>query len=76
MSVLAERMGGKAHEDHAGSIFATPGVARHHDERVGPHSPGCGEIHQKGDGSVCQQHNVCALSVPQPAGATTTLTAQ
>lgn len=65
-------MGGAAHENHAGSIFATVGASRHHDERLGPDPPCCGEGHQEGDGSVCQQHHLCALPVPQPAGTSLT----
>lgn len=64
-----ERMGGKANENHAGSLFATVGASRHHDKCVRAHPSCCGEGHQKGDGSVCQQHHIRSLPVSQPAGA-------
>lgn len=63
-----ERMGGEVNENHAGSLFATVGASRHHDECIRAHSSCCGESHQKGDGSVCQQHHIRSLPVPQPAG--------
>lgn len=73
VSLLVERMGGKGNENHARSFFTTVGASRHHDECFRSHPPCCGEGHQEGDGSVCQQHNFCALPVPQPAGASQTL---
>ena len=71
-SVLAERVGGKVDENHAWSLFATAGTSRHHDERVRSHPARRWKGHQEGDGSVCQQHHLCALPVSQPAGSALT----
>lgn len=63
-----KRMGGKVNENHAGSLVAAVGASRHNDKCVWAH-PSCrGEGHQKGDGSVCQQHHIRSLPVSQPAG--------
>lgn len=68
MSALVERLRGEVDEKHARPLPATAGASRHHDQRVGSHPARCGEIHQEGDGSVRQQHHLCALPVSQPAG--------
>lgn len=61
-------MGGTADEDPAGPCPAPAGAAGDHDEHFGKNPAGCGEIHPEGDGPVCQQHHLCALPLPQPAG--------
>ena len=64
----AEGLGAEAPDDSPAPVAATAGAAGDHDERGGPHPPTRGEGSPQGDGPICQQHHLGAMSVPQPAG--------
>lgn len=61
-------MGGAADEDPAGPLPAAPGAAGNHDEHFRKNPSLGGEVNPQSDGSVCQQHHLRALPLPQPAG--------
>lgn len=65
---LGEGLGWTTNEDPERSIFASAGTSGHHDQCFWTDPTQCGEVHQEGDGPVCQQHHISPLPVSQPTG--------